>query len=354
MALPSTKLLDDRTKFPLSPGDRNRIGTVIFNAESKFYKLARASGIELDRDRDLLKCYVEPMQETFDGIAGVLYDADALSIDILRKELRLYVIELAIARGWLTCIASREQVTEILPGYVGHKTVWDNLEDWHPGIFAAEEAAWIAKLLKRGIAPSTASSPAVVEQQPSTPVADEPPSESVAEQSPSATLAEQQRSTPAMKPKSRARVTTKKTQTQASKKKTRTKVGKAKPKASSRATDPPSAEVSPGEKRGRRRFKLVLKVIRELKTLRPQMDDPTEDYEKLERRYRDFLVFKICRNYPKAKLWVETIQEARGIHKLAFALVALLEDKKPGTIERNWKEFKPKTGLRRNSKIAQT
>jgi hypothetical protein len=90
---------------------------------------------------------IRPMQAAFAGIARVLFDAGILTVELLKNELGLLVLESAISGGWWHApIDTRE---EIFPGHYGHREEWNQLcEQWH-GMFAAETAEWHSRLLER-------------------------------------------------------------------------------------------------------------------------------------------------------------------------------------------------------------
>jgi hypothetical protein len=93
------------------------------------------------------------MQQAFDGIAKILFDANLLTLEILENQLRLFVLEAAIAGDWMTYFAHDEPRTAIFPGYLGNATMWKELQERAPlpRIFLAEIAEWRSKLLDKSI-----------------------------------------------------------------------------------------------------------------------------------------------------------------------------------------------------------
>src|ERR1700691_5728881 len=68
----------------------------------------------------------------------------------MRNELRLLILESAIAGGWWH--APNPKREEIFPNHLGHREEWDQLvKHWH-GLFVAEIAEWQSRLLEREIA----------------------------------------------------------------------------------------------------------------------------------------------------------------------------------------------------------
>jgi hypothetical protein len=87
------------------------------------------------------------MQLAFYGIAQVLFDAGLLTPELLQGELRLLVLESAVAAGWWWP-ADGEQRTEVLPGQLGHYSTWQELGSERPQLFEAETAEWTARMLE--------------------------------------------------------------------------------------------------------------------------------------------------------------------------------------------------------------
>ncbi len=90
--------------------------------------------------------YWNSMRAAFDGIARILFDARILTVAILNNELRLFVLESAIAGGWYH--TSEERREEIFPGHFGHPFEWQQIREYYPGLFAAEIAEWHSRLLQ--------------------------------------------------------------------------------------------------------------------------------------------------------------------------------------------------------------
>ena len=89
----------------------------------------------------------KPMQLAFDGIAQVLFDAGLLTPELLLGELRLLVLESAVAANWWWPTYG-EQRTEVLPGLLGHCSAWQERRGDHPQLFEAETAEWTARMLE--------------------------------------------------------------------------------------------------------------------------------------------------------------------------------------------------------------
>jgi hypothetical protein len=82
----------------------------------------------------------------FDGIAEVLFDAGLLTHELLQGELRLLVLESAIAGGWWPTY--EEHRKQVLPGLLGHSLEWCKLDAKFPELFAAKAAEWRVRLLE--------------------------------------------------------------------------------------------------------------------------------------------------------------------------------------------------------------
>jgi hypothetical protein len=93
---------------------------------------------------------------------------------------------------------------------------------------------------------------------------------------------------------------------------------------------------------GRRRAKLVAKLIKELNALRPHMQIAEEDYSQLRKKYPKYEVFKICEKNPLASEFVKMLANRTRVNKLAYQLAAAHFGVSAATIETAWKRYKPK------------
>jgi hypothetical protein len=121
-----TNLVDEWPLPSLSLTDRKRIKAHLLSA-SAVYKRGNPS----DSRR-----FVAPIQQAFDGIASVLFDARILTSEVLKNQLPLLLLESAIAAGWLHYVQPLSEVSaEFFKAY--------------PDVFSAEIDEWSAKLLER-------------------------------------------------------------------------------------------------------------------------------------------------------------------------------------------------------------
>jgi lambda repressor-like predicted transcriptional regulator len=121
-----TNLVDEWPLPSLSLADRKRIKAHLLSA-SAAYKRGNPS----DSRR-----FVAPIQQAFDGIASILFDAKILTPEVLKNQLPLLLLESAIAAGWLHYV---QPLTEISAEF---------FQDY-PDVFSAEIDEWLAKLLER-------------------------------------------------------------------------------------------------------------------------------------------------------------------------------------------------------------
>lgn len=117
----------------------------------------------------------------------------------------------------------------------------------------------------------------------------------------------------------------------------------------SRAHEKPVAVLSDNVRLGRRRAKLVAKLIKELNALRPHMQIADEDYSRLRNRFPKYQVFKICERNPSASEFVKRVADRPRVHTLAYELAAVHFGIAPATVKTAWKRYKPKAsrGLKR-------
>jgi hypothetical protein len=121
-----TNLVDEWPLPSLSLADRKRIKAHLLSA-SAVYKRGNPS----DSRR-----FVAPIQQSFDGIASVLFDAKILTSEVLKNQLPLLLLESAIAAGWLHYAQPLSKISaEFFQAY--------------PDVFSAEIDEWSAKLLQR-------------------------------------------------------------------------------------------------------------------------------------------------------------------------------------------------------------
>jgi len=119
----------------LSPKDRAKIEAAVLRADSAFWAAPDGEGADL-----------AAMKLAFDAVAKVLFDAGALTGQLLRNEIPLLVWDSGIAGRWYRF--ADETPARILPERVGHYYVWrDEDKDWK-GLFRAETAKWLAELLE--------------------------------------------------------------------------------------------------------------------------------------------------------------------------------------------------------------
>lgn len=126
-----TKWVDTWPLPTLSAIDRTKIKAVLLKAHAAFHRADF---------QDPYK-FIQPMQQAFDGIASILFDARLLTVEFMKNELRLLIVESAAAGGWLY-FATNEPLTEIFPGYLGHPSVWEHINETNLRlIFSAEITA---------------------------------------------------------------------------------------------------------------------------------------------------------------------------------------------------------------------
>ena len=142
-----TRLVDEWLMPDLSPTDRTKIKAHLHKAHAAF----------LRADFRDPYSFITPMQQAFNGIAGVLFDARLLTVDVLSNQLRLFVIESAIAGNWLYFAKRDETRGELFPGYFGNVAVWRLFNERLLVVFKAEIADWTSKLLEREAAHAGAS-----------------------------------------------------------------------------------------------------------------------------------------------------------------------------------------------------
>jgi hypothetical protein len=129
------KWVDEWSVPGLSSAHRRNIKAQLLRADSTFER-------SVDPDFAMAAC----MQQGFNGIVRVLFEAGILTEDLLRKDVSELVWDSAIAGGWWR-LAS-ETYEEIFPEQLGHYWVWrDDSRDWK-GLFRGEAREWEATLLE--------------------------------------------------------------------------------------------------------------------------------------------------------------------------------------------------------------
>jgi hypothetical protein len=132
------KWVDDWAIAGPSTNDRKKIKAQLLAAHATFWRTLS----EAPHD-----C-VAPMRQAFTGIAEILFMADLLTVEILNRELPLFVLEAAIAGHWWHMCSATDTRTEIFPGHFGHVDDWQEMNSRWYGLFAAEIAEWHSKLLE--------------------------------------------------------------------------------------------------------------------------------------------------------------------------------------------------------------
>lgn len=127
----------------LSDSDRKRIKAVLLKAHAAYLRSGAPEG----------GGFIEPMEESFDGIARVLFDANLLSDAFLGGPLRVLIIEFALRAKWLIgpVISGKLQQNpiEAFPGYWAHPGPWIAFNSSFKFVFGAPLADWRARLLER-------------------------------------------------------------------------------------------------------------------------------------------------------------------------------------------------------------
>lgn len=91
-----------------------------------------------------------------------------------------------------------------------------------------------------------------------------------------------------------------------------------------------------------RRAKAVSKVLRELRTVQPKMDNESH-YSKLEHEHANYLIFKYAQQDSDVRRWIENVQERRDLVALAQEIAARHFKLSPATIATDWSHrWKPR------------
>lgn len=133
-----TKQVDGWPISGLSENDRKKIKAELHKAHAVFLRAGPYDAYG----------FIAPMVQAFSRTAGILFDANILTVEILENTLERFVIESAIAGGWLY-FAERFDSAQTIFAYFKEKL---------PRIFLAEIADWKGKLLERE-ASESASTP---------------------------------------------------------------------------------------------------------------------------------------------------------------------------------------------------
>ena len=132
-----TRWVDEWPLPGLSETDRTRIKAALFKAHAGYLRAPMDS-----------LGYIEAMQQSFSEIAAVLFNSALLTVPILENQLRLFVVEAAVAGGWRS-VPDNEVRVEIFAGYFGHSTTWEDFNGRLHMLFSAEISEWHGKLLER-------------------------------------------------------------------------------------------------------------------------------------------------------------------------------------------------------------
>jgi hypothetical protein len=165
-----TKRVDEWPLRGLSPIHRTKIKACLLKAHALYLRAPFDSFP-----------YEKPMQQAFNTIAGILFDADLLTPEIVENQLRLFVVEAGIAGGW-TSHNDSEPLTDIFPGFKGHRSAWEDFTSggYLQSILAAEVSEWHGKLLERYAERSQNAPLSIPQQTPSVqtlaPLPDDPKS----------------------------------------------------------------------------------------------------------------------------------------------------------------------------------
>jgi hypothetical protein len=100
------------------------------------------------------------MRLAYEGVAQVLFDAVALTQEVLDVDLPIFIWDCAVAGRWWH-LAS-EQPTEVFSERIGHYWFWKDHGDSWRHLFRAESSGWQARLLER----SAQFKPDTIEQRP--------------------------------------------------------------------------------------------------------------------------------------------------------------------------------------------
>jgi hypothetical protein len=134
----------DEWLLGLSCNLRDKVKAAVLRAHAAFW-----------RRPDEASANVNSMQQGFDGVAGVLFEAGILTEQLLQGDIPLLIWDSAIAGGWWRFASETRQ--DIFPEQVGHYWVWrDENKSWQ-GLFKAEAAEWMSRLLDVSPQPQTAA-----------------------------------------------------------------------------------------------------------------------------------------------------------------------------------------------------
>jgi len=135
-----TRSVDEWPLPGLSPILRTKIKARLLAAHAAF--------IRAPWDGEFRYVGLGPMRQVFGEIAEILFTANLLTVELLENQLRLLVVEAALAGGWPS-LNYDEPRTEIFPNYLGHAGAWARYNLSVPNAFTAEIAEWHSKLLDK-------------------------------------------------------------------------------------------------------------------------------------------------------------------------------------------------------------
>ena len=97
-----------------------------------------------------------------------------------------------------------------------------------------------------------------------------------------------------------------------------------------------------GKSKSQRCANDVAKILKELYMLSQSIDAGQEDYERLRRENPGFLTFKAVQHSPQLRDQILSLASRRGrLVGLAQKLAGVLHGRKPETVKKDWKDFKP-------------
>jgi hypothetical protein len=132
-----TQWVDEWPIPGLSDSDRKRIKAVLLKAHARYL-------------RQPIDPYgfIEPMEQAYDGIAGILFEAGILDDVLLGGPLRFLIVEFAVRAQWMASPLN-QGLREVFPGYWGRPGPWIAFNSQYQAVFGAQLAEWRARLLER-------------------------------------------------------------------------------------------------------------------------------------------------------------------------------------------------------------
>lgn len=134
-----TKWVDEWPIPGLSTAHRKRIKSQLLKAHATFH-----------RNYDVRDPYSfqEPVRQAFDAVARVLFEAGLLTAELLENQLRLLIVEAAIAGGWIPYDMTGLVRTDIFPGgFLGYAPIWERFREAYFPVFLADTAEWKSRLM---------------------------------------------------------------------------------------------------------------------------------------------------------------------------------------------------------------